>query len=156
MYINNKTNDTLGSNIFYFINLYLHLQITMYYDESDDSSSCTSSMSSSSSDSKDETPPFSSGNKDKLPPFEICHPPKKDNVIGQEQAKKIFNATILGPTKFPKHQDRFRPKSKVKALLFYGPPGCGKTELAYYCAGQLDAVLLKASGSSLQNKFIGE
>ncbi|OQZ07229.1 MAG: hypothetical protein B6D36_00960 [Planctomycetes bacterium UTPLA1] len=41
------------------------------------------------------------------------------------------------------------------SLLMYGPPGCGKTELAKYIAGQVKLPLLTARIDSLISSFLG-
>ncbi len=40
-------------------------------------------------------------------------------------------------------------------LLFYGPPGSGKTQLANYLAQQLDREMIYRTGSDLLNKYVG-
>jgi len=41
------------------------------------------------------------------------------------------------------------------SLLLYGPPGCGKTELAKYIAAQLGITLLTARADSLVSSYLG-
>ncbi len=41
------------------------------------------------------------------------------------------------------------------SLLMYGPPGCGKTEIAKYVAAQLDLPLLTARTDSLISSYLG-
>ena len=42
------------------------------------------------------------------------------------------------------------------ALLFYGPSGAGKTQLANYLAGKMDRTLVYRTGSDLLNMYLGE
>ncbi|PXA66583.1 AAA family ATPase [Vibrio sp. 11986-1-5] len=41
------------------------------------------------------------------------------------------------------------------SMLIYGPPGCGKTQLAKYIAARLDLPLITARGDTLISSFLG-
>jgi SpoVK/Ycf46/Vps4 family AAA+-type ATPase len=42
------------------------------------------------------------------------------------------------------------------ALMFYGPPGCGKTQLAQALAGEAGAAFLAVAPSDVLSKFVGQ
>ena len=46
--------------------------------------------------------------------------------------------------------------SPSKGVLFYGPPGCGKTLLAKAVANQTSATFLRMVGSELIQKYVEE
>ena len=57
--------------------------------------------------------------------FEIIRPEQSDveGLIGLHDAKVFLLAAIKGPIDFPQHQSRMRSNSRLKAYIFYGPPG---------------------------------
>ncbi len=64
-----------------------------------------------------------------------------DDYIGQEQIKKNLNISIQAATKRGEPLDH---------LLFYGPPGLGKTSLAYLIAKSLGSSIKITSGPALE------
>ncbi|KAI3657815.1 hypothetical protein MP638_001954 [Amoeboaphelidium occidentale] len=52
-------------------------------------------------------------------------------------------------------QDAIMSKSR-KGVLFYGPPGCGKTLLAKAMASSLNCSFLQVKGPELMNMYVGE
>jgi len=50
----------------------------------------------------------------------------------------------------PKHE-----RNVNMNLLFYGPPGCGKSELARYIAHELDREILCKRASDLLDPYVG-
>lgn len=42
------------------------------------------------------------------------------------------------------------------SILFYGPPGVGKTKLASSIAGEAEAAFISVSPSDILSKFVGE
>ena len=64
-----------------------------------------------------------------------------DDYIGQDQIKKNLNISIQAATKRGEPLDH---------LLFYGPPGLGKTSLAYLIAKSLGSSIKITSGPALE------
>jgi len=77
-----------------------------------------------------------------IPWTEKYRPKTIDDVVGNPEAKKAFvawlNAWLAG-----------RPPEK-KAVLLYGPPGCGKTSLVHAAAKQLGLELIEANASDVR------
>jgi SpoVK/Ycf46/Vps4 family AAA+-type ATPase len=73
-------------------------------------------------------------------------------VIGLEDAKNALRESIVYPTKRP---DLF-PLGWPRGLLFYGPPGCGKTILAAATASEIDGYFVNVDGASMMSKWLGE
>ncbi|MCL4343809.1 MAG: ATP-binding protein [Nitrososphaerota archaeon] len=77
---------------------------------------------------------------------------KFDQVIGLSEAKRALEEAIIFPNKRP---DLF-PLGWPRGILFYGPPGCGKTMLAAATAAEIDAVFLSVDAASIMSKWLGE
>jgi len=72
---------------------------------------------------------------------QTLRPQTFDEYIGQEQIKKNLNISIQASNKRSEPLDH---------LLFYGPPGLGKTSLAYLIAKSLGSNLKVTSGPALE------
>ncbi len=73
-------------------------------------------------------------------------------VIGLEDAKYALRESIVYPTNRP---DLF-PFGWPIGLLFYGPPGCGKTILAAATASEIDGYFVNVDAASMMSKWLGE
>jgi len=77
---------------------------------------------------------------------------KWSEIADLHDAKKAIEESIVFPTKRP---DLF-PLGWPRGILFFGPPGCGKTLLAAAIATEIDAVFYSVDASSLISKWLGE
>ncbi len=75
-----------------------------------------------------------------------------DEIIGLEHAKKTIRQSIVYPTKRP---DLF-PLGFPRAILLYGPPGCGKTSIAAALSNEIDAEFYPVDATMIMSKWLGE
>ena len=73
-------------------------------------------------------------------------------VVGLEMAKKAVKEAIVYPVQRP---DLF-PLGWPRGILFFGPPGCGKTLLAAAVATEIDANFYSIDAASIMSKWLGE
>lgn len=77
---------------------------------------------------------------------------KWDEVVGLEEAKNAIREAITFPVQRP---DLF-PLGWPRGVLFYGPPGCGKTMLAAATAAEIDGYFIDVDAASIMSKWLGE
>ncbi|MEN2974008.1 MAG: AAA family ATPase [Candidatus Caldarchaeales archaeon] len=84
----------------------------------------------------------------------IVDPPpiKWEDIIGLEEAKKALRESIVYPSLRPE----LFPLGWPRGILFFGPPGCGKTMLAAAAANEIDAVFMQVDASMIMSKWLGE
>ena len=77
------------------------------------------------------------------------------DIGGMEDVKMKLNEMISFPTK---HKDLYAHfKSEAShGILFYGPPGCGKTLLAKAVANEAAANFMSVKGPELLTMWFGE
>lgn len=75
-----------------------------------------------------------------------------NEVAGLEDVKRALYESIVYPTKRP---DLF-PLGWPRALLLYGPPGCGKTYVAAAVANEIEGVFIHVDAASIMSKWLGE
>jgi transitional endoplasmic reticulum ATPase len=78
-----------------------------------------------------------------------------DDVGGLEKTKKELQELVQYPVEFPEKFEKFG-QSASKGVLFYGPPGCGKTLLAKAIANECQANFISIKGPELLTMWFGE
>ena len=78
-----------------------------------------------------------------------------DDVGGLENVKKELQELVQYPVE---HPDKFLKfgMTPSKGVLFYGPPGCGKTMLAKAIANECQANFISIKGPELLTMWFGE
>merc|ERR1712144_180732 len=77
------------------------------------------------------------------------------DIGGLEKVEQELKETIQYPLDYPEKFDKFGlPPSK--GILFYGPPGCGKTLLAKAVANECQANFISIKGPELLTMWFGE
>lgn len=80
---------------------------------------------------------------------------KWEDIGGLEEVKKDLQEMILYPIEHPELFHKFG-MSPSKGVLFYGPPGCGKTLLAKAVANECSANFVSIKGPELLTMWFGE
>merc|ERR1711937_52746 len=80
---------------------------------------------------------------------------KWDDIGGLEKVKRNLQEMILYPIDHPDKFQKFG-MSPSKGVLFYGPPGCGKTLLAKAVANECSANFVSIKGPELLTMWFGE
>ncbi|ORM41259.1 Cell division cycle protein 48 -like protein [Babesia sp. Xinjiang] len=78
-----------------------------------------------------------------------------DDIGGLEDVKKELIETVQYPVEHPEKFRKFGQASS-KGVLFYGPPGCGKTLLAKAIAHECNANFISIKGPELLTMWFGE
>lgn len=78
-----------------------------------------------------------------------------EDIGGLEHVKQELFETIQYPIRYSALYERFA-LSPSKGVLFYGPPGCGKTMLAKAVASECGANFLSVKGPELLTMWFGE
>jgi transitional endoplasmic reticulum ATPase len=80
---------------------------------------------------------------------------KWEDIGGLEEVKKNLQEMILYPIEHPEKFLKFGMQPS-KGVLFYGPPGCGKTLLAKAVANECSANFISVKGPELLTMWFGE
>lgn len=78
-----------------------------------------------------------------------------DSIGGLEDVKRELIETVQFPVDYPEMFLKFG-MSPSKGVLFYGPPGCGKTLLAKAIASQCQSNFISVKGPELLTMWMGE
>merc|ERR1712146_517206 len=71
-----------------------------------------------------------------------------DDIGGLEGVKRELQEVVQYPVEFPEKFEKFGMQPS-KGVLFYGPPGCGKTLLAKAIANECQANFISIKGPEL-------
>merc|ERR1712157_162860 len=80
---------------------------------------------------------------------------KWDDIGGLEETKRSLQETILYPIDHPEKFEKFG-MTPSRGVLFYGPPGCGKTLLAKAVANECSSNFVSIKGPELLTMWFGE
>merc|ERR1719473_2570169 len=80
---------------------------------------------------------------------------KWDDIGGLEDTKRNLQEMILYPIDHPEKFEKFGMQPS-RGVLFYGPPGCGKTLLAKAVASETSANFVSIKGPELLTMWFGE
>jgi len=78
-----------------------------------------------------------------------------EDIGGLEDVKRELKETVQYPVEHPEMYQKFG-MSPSKGVLFYGPPGCGKTLLAKAIANECQANFISIKGPELLTMWFGE
>jgi transitional endoplasmic reticulum ATPase len=78
-----------------------------------------------------------------------------EDIGGLEDVKEELQELVQYPVEHPELFEQFG-STPPKGVLFYGPPGCGKTLLAKAIASQAKANFISIKGPELLSMWIGE
>jgi transitional endoplasmic reticulum ATPase len=78
-----------------------------------------------------------------------------DDIGGLEATKKELQETVQYPVMYPEQFAKFG-MSPSRGVLFYGPPGCGKTLLAKAIANECQSNFISIKGPELLTMWFGE
>ena len=78
-----------------------------------------------------------------------------EDIGGLEEVKRDLREMILYPIDHPEKFEKFGMKPS-KGVLFYGPPGCGKTLMAKAVANECAANFISVKGPELLTMWFGE
>eukprot|EP01025_Chloroclados_australasicus_P065709 TRINITY_DN8950_c1_g5_i1.p1 TRINITY_DN8950_c1_g5~~TRINITY_DN8950_c1_g5_i1.p1 ORF type:complete len:794 (-),score=154.10 TRINITY_DN8950_c1_g5_i1:273-2591(-) len=78
-----------------------------------------------------------------------------DDVGGLVDVKRELKELVQYPVLYPDKFAKFGRKPS-RGVLFYGPPGCGKTLLAKAVAKECQANFISVKGPELKSKWVGE
>jgi transitional endoplasmic reticulum ATPase len=83
-----------------------------------------------------------------------------DTVVSfLSSASELYYCSLLQTVQYPvEHPEKFEKfgMSPSKGVLFYGPPGCGKTLLAKAIANECQANFISIKGPELLTMWFGE
>lgn len=78
-----------------------------------------------------------------------------DDIGGLEATKKELQETVQYPVMYPEQFQKFG-MNPSRGVLFYGPPGCGKTLLAKAIANECQSNFISIKGPELLTMWFGE
>lgn len=76
------------------------------------------------------------------------------DVAGLRRIKEMINEAIVYPLKKPELAEKYG-KTVGGGIIFYGPPGCGKTYLGKATAGECNASFLNVKITDVVDMYVG-
>lgn len=98
------------------------------------------------------------GSKPGAEDIEVIMPEQRVNkktfkdIVDLEKVKRALKRAVIYPVMNPK----LYPLGWPKGILLFGPPGCGKTLIAYALANEINAALINVSPATIMSKWLGE
>jgi transitional endoplasmic reticulum ATPase len=77
------------------------------------------------------------------------------DIGGLEEVKNELRELVQYPVEHPEKYEKFGMQPS-RGVLFYGPPGCGKTLMAKAVANECQANFISVKGPELLNAYFGE
>ena len=77
-----------------------------------------------------------------------------NDIVGLNHVKQVLNEAIVYPALRPDIYKGIR--APPKGILFYGPPGNGKTMLATAVASNSECTFFSVSAGTLVSKWVGD
>merc|ERR1711975_154398 len=78
-----------------------------------------------------------------------------DDIGGLENVKRELRELVQYPLEYPEKFEKFG-MNPSRGVLFYGPPGCGKTLLAKAVANECQSNFISVKGPELLTMYFGE
>ncbi|KAK2958522.1 putative Cell division control protein 48 [Blattamonas nauphoetae] len=78
-----------------------------------------------------------------------------EDIGGLEDVKEQLKELVQYPVEYPEHYEKFGI-NPPRGVLFFGPPGCGKTLMAKAIANESQANFLSVKGPELLTMWFGE
>ena len=79
-------------------------------------------------------------------------PLRLSDIAGYPEIRERIDELIIWPER---HRRSIRKPSRSSGILFFGPPGCGKSRLARAIAGELEQEVRLLSPSDLRGAYVG-
>ena len=79
-------------------------------------------------------------------------PLRMNDIAGYRAIRERVDELIIWPER---HRRSIRKPSRSSGILFFGPPGCGKSRLAHAIAGELEQEVRLLSPSDLRGAYVG-
>jgi transitional endoplasmic reticulum ATPase len=76
-----------------------------------------------------------------------------DAIAGMKELKEQFQLDVINAIRYPAEYAKYGI-SIPNGILFYGPPGCGKTFFAKCLADELDIEFMSLTPASLKSKYV--
>lgn len=78
---------------------------------------------------------------------------KFDDIVGLQLVKDALNDCVIIPIQMREMMNDLEP---WKAILLFGPPGTGKTDIARACANEVNSRFFSVTSSSFASKWHGD